>query len=205
MSPGSCASWGYPNGRGRRTERGSGRGLMLATRAWPTEGRSRQHGTSPFASRADIQQEASDTREACRHVRAWQRDRERRRDLRSGNVRWRDCRKAQRRPPARECKAHKARPGRSPLWRETFWSRPITSRGVSAQSAESHLFKNRTFTLLCDACPCRKLTPSNIGGVVRPERAPRACDRQSEQHAGSARPCAAIGAYELRCNIFGRN
>src|SRR6266436_6444736 len=54
-------------------------------------------------------------------------------------------------------------------------------------------------------CPCRKLTLCNIDGAVRPEPAPPACDRQSEQHAGSARPCAAIGAYELRCNIFGKN
>src|SRR5713101_8310737 len=54
-------------------------------------------------------------------------------------------------------------------------------------------------------CPCRKLTLCNIDGAVRPEPAPPACDRQSEQHAGSARPCAAIGAYELHCNIFGKN
>jgi hypothetical protein len=54
-------------------------------------------------------------------------------------------------------------------------------------------------------CPCRKLTLSNIGGAVRPELASPACDRQSGRHAGSARPCAAIGAYEPRCNIFRKN
>ena len=51
-------------------------------------------------------------------------------------------------------------------------------------------------------CPCRKLTLGNIGGAVRPELAAPACDRHSGRYAGSARPCAAIGAYEPRCNIF---
>jgi hypothetical protein len=41
-----------------------------------------------------------------------------------------------------------------------------------------------------------------VGPAVRPELASPACGRQSGRHAGSARPCAAIGAYERRCNIF---
>jgi acetyl esterase/lipase len=54
------------------------------------------------------------------------------------------------------------------------------------------------------AVPVGNLRPE-ILVVHRPELASPACDRQSGRHAGSARPCAAIGAYEPHCNIFGKN
>jgi hypothetical protein len=37
--------------------------------------------------------------------------------------------------------------------------------------------------LAANRCPCRKLTPWNIGDAARPELAPPACDRQSARHA----------------------
>jgi hypothetical protein len=54
-------------------------------------------------------------------------------------------------------------------------------------------------------CPSRIFRFGRTDGEVHPKPARIAHALPSGRHAGSVRPCPAIGAYEIRCNIVCRN